>query len=255
VDAWQLAMGALALMETREREACERSLAMAQAALEQDPDCLIAAYTLALGHYQRLSFQWTTDPFASASALAEHAALCKRIAPDDPYSYIADGTACMLRADIDGAIAELTRAIERNPSAARAHSFLGQLRGMKGDPDGGIESLERAMLLSPRDTQLWSMLAAVGVCHFAADRLEQCSHYLHRAADRKGDEPLIWAILAAAAGLAGWQEEAELALAELFRVQPNFTLEGFRRVGAAILPAYLEKFEAGLRRAGYVDPA
>jgi len=124
---------------------------------------------------------------------------------------------------------------------------------MRGDPDAGIECLKQAIALSPRDATMYAMLASIGVCHFAANRLDLCCHYLHRAADLKDDETLIWSILASAAALAGWQDEAEAALAELFRVQPEFALAGFRRVAAAILPAYLDRFEAGIRKAGYVD--
>lgn len=254
VDAWQLAMGGMAQIDRREPEAVAKGLELAARALAMDGDCLVAAYALAMGNYLMLAFQWTDNPMACAQAVAENAALCKRIAPEDPYSFIADGTAHMLRGDVDGAIAQLRSATERNPSSARAYSFLGQLLGMKGDPDGGIECLTQALELSPRDTNRYSMLASIGVCHFAADRLDQCCHYLHRAADLKGDEPLIWSILASGAALAGWQEEAELALAELYRVQPEFTLEGFKRVGASILPAYLDRFETGIRKAGYIDP-
>jgi hypothetical protein len=98
------------------------------------------------------------------------------------------------------------------------------------------------------------MLASIGVCHFAANRLDRCCNYLHRAADIRSDEPLIWSIMAAAAALAGWQDEAEAALAELYRVQPGFTLDGFKRVGASIAPEYLDRFEAGIRQAGHVEP-
>lgn len=253
VHAWQLAMGGLALIEAREEAACRRGLELASRALDADPDSLIAAYALAMANYQQLVFQWTKDPLGCAQAVADNAARCKRIAPDDPYSLIADGTAHMLRADVDGAIEQLRNATRRNPSSARAFSFLGQLLGMKGDPDAGIACLEQAIALSPRDSAMFSMLASIGVCHFAAGRLEQACHYLHRAADLNGNDTLVWSIMAAAAAEAGWQYEAEAALAELYRVQPEFTLEGFMRVAAAIAPEYLERFEAGIRKAGYVD--
>ena len=253
VHAWQLAMGGLAQVEVREEEACRQGVELATQAIRADNNCLIAAYTLAIGNYLLLAFQWTDNPMACAQAVTENAALCKRIAPDDPYSLIADGTAHMLRADINGAIEQLRLATERNPSSARAFSFLGQLLGMQGNPEEGIKCLQQAITLSPRDPAMYSMLASIGVCHFGANRLEQCCHYLHRAADIKDDEPLIWSILAAAAALAGWQEEARLALAELFRVQPEFTLEGFKRIGASILPQYMQRFETGIRKAGYLE--
>ncbi|MCC5886123.1 MAG: tetratricopeptide repeat protein [Gammaproteobacteria bacterium] len=254
VDAWQMGMGGLGQIEVRDEAACRKGLALAARALELDPECLAAAYAMAQGNYLQLVFQWTTDPMGCAQAVVQYAALCKRIAPDDPYSFIADGTACMLRGDIDAAIEQLENATKRNPSSARAYSFLGQLLGMRGDPDAGIECLEQAIALSPHDSAKWAMLAAIGICHYGAGRLDQCCHYLHRAADIRDDETLVWSMMASAAATAGWQDEAEAALAELLRVQPGFTIEGFRLVGGAMLPAYLERFEAGLRKAGFTDP-
>ncbi len=254
VDAWQMGMGGLGQIEQREEPACRKGLALAARALELDPECLAAAYAIAQGNYLQLVFQWTSDPMGCAQAVVEYAARCKHIAPDDPYSFIADGTACMLRGDIDAAIEQLESATKRNPSSARAFSFLGQLLGMRGDPDAGIECLEQAIALSPHDSAKWAMLAAIGICHYGAGRLEQCCHYLHRAADIRDNETLIWSMLASAAATAGWQDEAEAALAELLRVQPEFTLEGFRLVGGSMLPAYLERFESGLCKAGFSDP-
>jgi len=109
VDAWQLGMGGLAQIELREEGACRNGLELAARALVMDGECLAAAYAIVMGNYLQLVFQWTSDPMGCGRAVAEHAALCKRIAPDDPYSFIAEGTACMLRGDVDGAIEQLER--------------------------------------------------------------------------------------------------------------------------------------------------
>jgi adenylate cyclase len=253
VDAWQLAMGGLAHILRRSKAEVKRGLSLAARSLQEDANNLIGAYAMTLGNYYQLAYQWTSDPFDNATGVAEHAAKCIALAPDDPYSLIADGTAHMLRGDVQGAIDQLRRATERNPSSARAFSFLGQLVGMQGDPDSGIELLQQAITLSPRDAALNVMLASIGVCHFGAGRLDQACHFLHRAVDQDEGNTIAWSILSAAAALAGSQEEAEAALAELNRVQPDFTLEGFHRISASILPAYLAKFEEGIRLAGYRD--
>ncbi len=253
VDAWQLAMGGLANVLKRGKAEVKRGMALAARSLELDANNLIGAYAMTLGNYYQLAYQWTTDPFGSATGVSEHAAICIALAPEDPYSLIADGTAHMLRGDVQGAIDQLRLATKRNPSSARAYSFLGQLVGMQGDPDGGIELLKQAIALSPRDAALNVMLASIGVCHFGAGRLDEACHFLHRAVDQDEGNTIAWAILSAAAALAGSQEEAEAALQELRRVQPDFSLAGFQRISASILPAYLEKFEEGIRLAGYRD--
>lgn len=253
VDAWQLAMGGLANVLQRGKAEVKRGMSLASRSLELDTSNLIGCYAMTLGNYYELAYQWTADPFQSATGVAENAARCIALAPDDPYSLIADGTAHMLRGDVQGAIDQLRRATERNPSSARAFSFLGQLVGMQGDPDAGIELLQQAITLSPRDAALNVMLASIGVCHFGADRLAQACHFLHRAVDQDEGNTIAWAILSAAAALAGSQDEAEAALQELLRVQPDFSLAGFHQITASIVPAYLEKFEEGIRLAGYRD--
>jgi predicted Zn-dependent protease len=216
-----------------------------------DAESLIAAFALTIGHYQQLAFQWSTDPQASMQGVLEHAMLCKQLAPDDPYALVAVGTAYMLQGKAELAVEALTQATERNPSSARAWSFLGQLVGMQGDPDKGIEYLQRAMQLSARDPGMFSMLAAVGVCHFAAGRLAEACNFLHRSADLKDDEQITWTVLAAASALAGWEEEARLALDELLRHHPQFSVEGFRVIAASIHPKYLNSMVEGLRIAGF----
>ena len=144
IDAWQLAMAGLAEVEQREQHACERGIELCKRALVADPESLIAAFALTMGHYQQLAFQWSADLQASAMGVAEYGMLCKRLAPDDPYALLAVGTAYMLQGEADLALQALVDATERNPSSARALSFLGQLVGMRGDPDKGIEYLERA---------------------------------------------------------------------------------------------------------------
>ena len=251
IDAWQIAMAGLAEIEQREQEACRKGIELCSRAIALDSRSLIAAFALTMGHYQQLAFQWGTDPAASMQAVLEHAALCKQIAPDDPYSCLAAGTAYMLQGKVELALDALTEATERNPSSARAWSFLGQLVGMQGDPEKGIEYLERAVRLSPRDPGMFSMLTAIGVCHFAAGRLTDACHYLHRSADLKGNEPITWSILAAASALAGWEEEARLALEELLRQNPQFSIDGFRLVAASVHPKYMEQMIDGLRLAGF----
>jgi TolB-like protein/Flp pilus assembly protein TadD len=251
IDAWQLAMAGLAEVEQREKAACLRGIELCSRAIELDARSLIAAFALTMGHYQQLAFQWTDDPPASMRSVLQYAGLCKQIAPDDPYACLAAGTAHMLQGKVELAMEALTQATERNPSSARAWSFLGQLVGMQGEPDRGIEYLERAMKLSPRDPGMFSILAATGICHFAAGRLDEACHLLHRSAELKGDEQITWAMLASASALAGRDEEARLAVEELKLRHPQFSIDGFRLIAASVNPVYLERLVEGLRLAGF----
>lgn len=250
VDAWQLGMGGLMLVERREPKAVAAGMALCEEALAQDSDCLVASFGLAFGHYLHLVNQWRPELMTVMAALAQEVARCQRVAPDDPYTLLLSGLQNMLGGRGDAAIADLERAVVQNPSAARALSFLGQLHGMQGRHDRGIELLQSAIELSPRDPALYTMVASVGVCHFGAGRYGEACYHLQRGSELKDDDALLWALQTSAMAMAGWQEEASLALAELLRVQPDFRLEHLAQLSASITRDSWERFESGLRRAG-----
>lgn len=253
-DAWLVAMRGHAHLETRDREENQRAIAAFERALALDPGCLLAAFGAAMAHYHALFLQWATDPPASVAAVRENAARCARIAPDDPYSLCAQGIAALLQGEIDRAIAKMRAAVERNPSYARGFSFLGQLVAMRGDPDEGIRWMEEAIRLSPRDPMLFSMIGSIGIAHFVGGRLEQAYERLHRSLELRDREPVLWAVLVATTALLGRKKESRLALGELRRVSPGFSLSAFERVASPAQRAYLERLARGLRAAGYTEP-
>jgi TolB-like protein len=253
-DAWLVAMRGHAHLEARDREENQRAIAAFERALALDADCLLAAFGAAMAHYHALFLQWAADPPAAVAAVRAHAESCARIAPDDPYSLCAQGIAALLSGDLDRAISKMRGAVERNPSYARGFSFLGQLVAMRGDPEEGIRSMEEAIRLSPRDPMLFSMIGSIGIAHFAQGRLEQAYERLHRSLELRDAEPVLWAVLVAATALLGRKKEARLALEELRRVSPRFSLAAFQRVAGPAQRAYLDRLASGLRAAGYAEP-
>ncbi len=254
-DAWLIAMRGHAHLELRDRAENERAIECFERALALDPDNLLAAFGSTMAHYHTLFLQWSSDPPGSLARMRESAARCAHIAPDDPYSLCAQGLVFLLTGDIERAIAKMRDAVERNPSYARGLSFLGQLVAMQGDPDEGIRLIEEAIRLSPRDPMLFSMVGSIGTSHFVSGRLEQAYERLHRSVELRDSEPFVWAVLVATTGLLGRHEEAQLALAELRRVSPGFSLAAFARVASTAQRAYLERLAEGLRLAGYAEPA
>src|SRR6185436_19121426 len=71
------------------------------------------------------------------------------IAPDDVREHVERGTAALDRGDLDGAIAALSRALMRAPDHARAAMLLGVALGRKGDLDGAERALEQALAVRP----------------------------------------------------------------------------------------------------------
>lgn len=60
------------------------------------------------------------------------------------------GLAKLKNGDLDGAIVELDRAIEHNPSSVTSYGNRGIAKGKKGDLDGAIADFDRAIELDPK---------------------------------------------------------------------------------------------------------
>jgi tetratricopeptide (TPR) repeat protein len=62
----------------------------------------------------------------------------------------ARGSASLNRGDIDGAIADYSRAIERDPKSVTAYGNRGAARRQKGDLEGALSDLSKAIELNPK---------------------------------------------------------------------------------------------------------
>lgn len=70
--------------------------------------------------------------------------------PREPKGYYNRGSAKQEKNDLDGAIADFSRAIELNPQYVFAYNNRGTARLDKGDPDGAIADHSRAIEINPR---------------------------------------------------------------------------------------------------------
>lgn len=70
--------------------------------------------------------------------------------PATAADYVKSGFALEEKGDLDGAIADYTKAIEIDPRYARAYDNRGSARAKKGDPDGAIADYSKAIELDPR---------------------------------------------------------------------------------------------------------
>ena len=153
---------------------------------------------------------------------------------------------------------ELETAIALDRNLVGALRQLGQVMMYLGQPEAGIPYIERALLLSPRDSDLASVYRALGVSHLLLGHVDQAVELLNRA---RAENPRFWYIhywLAAALGLRGELDEARAALAESIRLNPEVnSLLRQRTAQPWGTPQYWSLYEntvnVGLRRAGFPD--
>jgi adenylate cyclase len=176
----------------------------------------------------------------------------KSVALDDkePVGQILLGWAYTLTAQRDKVIAAFERATQIDPSLSVAYSSLGIALSWASSPDDGIVNLTKAMRLSPQDPMMFQFHLGMSIAHFAAERYEDTSEWAQRSLQRRPDFPATYRYLAASYAHLGRSDEAHAALEEMYRLNPTFSLAADRVVLSTADPVFVERFIAGLRKAG-----
>ncbi len=250
LDAWGYVMKAMPYVWTW---LSAKEMAIAQdllaRALEIRPDYPRAMSFLAWTRSAAFQLGWTDEQAAIAEArmMAQKAI---QNDPDDPWPHFAAGYVHMVSRGFDKAVAELTEAIDLNPSFAFAHMILGCAYGYGGMPEDGLHHLALATRLSPRDFTRSANYSTCGLCCFVAGRFDEAADWERRAVELYPDFGTAWRTFAAAAGMAGRREEAARALKEARRLQPTLSAEWVERFHPIVKASDRAMYIQGLRAAG-----
>jgi TolB-like protein/Tfp pilus assembly protein PilF len=115
----------------------------------------------------------------------EALALVRRAQELDPLAHRTDVAAALLRAGrYDEAVLEGARALEDNPDYDRAHATLGWAYLKKGMTDAGLGELERAVALSPTNSQWLAQLGEAYALFGSADKAREVLQQLEDRARR-----------------------------------------------------------------------
>jgi adenylate cyclase len=253
LTAWDYALRGLWHIRRPAREDGEQAVALLTRAVELDPASGFAHAQLAHAHYRFVQQHWTSDRAGDLMALVEHAERAIACDPMEPYGYVFRALARSVQGDPEGAITALRRAVELNPSLPVARSLLGQFLGIAGRTEEGLRELDHAILLSPRDPQLWSFHAGKQIVFSIAGRYEESREASERAleADPVAAGATAYSNIAATSVHLGDLRRAYEAMAETLRVWPDMSEETLRVLCASIPDEHVEKFLDALRTAGW----
>ena len=146
------------------------------------------------------------------------------------------------------AIAAAERTITLAPNDSEGAARLGLILNFAGRPEEAIGLIKKAMHLSPRYP--YNYLSQLGMAYGLARRYDEAITTLQSATIRNPDHLPAHLHLALSYSELSRDAEARAEVAELLRISPNFSLEGFRRVMPFKNPADLERYLAALRKAG-----
>lgn len=146
-------------------------------------------------------------------------------------------------------VAMFERAFELNPSLANGR-FANSLTHA-GRATEAIVFLKRVMRLDPFYPPIYDYF--LGKSYFYAGRYEESIERLRSVADALPGLQLVLPIYAAAAALAGYDDEAHVVTAELRKVQPDFTIGTFVHSMRLVREEDNQRLTKGLQRAGLPD--
>src|SRR5271165_3203933 len=188
-------------------------------AIELDPNFSGAYVGLAEAEGQATDFHADdlAETLRSAEALARRAVALDG-ADAEARSLLAH--TLWRRADYEGALSEVGRALAISPNLASAHGTLGAALIFSGHPREGLVALERSIRLDPRDPRSAIRLNQVALgLYFSRDyaaAVEAAKHAIRSYPDFPN--PYRW--LAAALAQLGWIEGAREALKKAVAVAP-----------------------------------
>ena len=165
-----------------------------------------------------------------------------------PAPHIQLGVVYLLKKQHELAIGETERAIAFDPNGAEGYVTLGVILAWAGRSEEGITMVERAMRLNPRYPTLY--LINLGFTYRLAGRYEDAIATAKQILARQPNAPPAYFMLAFSYAQLGRLEEAQAAAAEMQRLNPSFSLEGWKQMAAFKDPALLERDLAALRKAG-----
>jgi len=126
--------------------------------------------------------------------------------------------------EVDRALLLISRALQLDVNLAVAWQRSGWVRGYAGDPDGAIESLNKAMRLDPLDTRVFLTQSAMAFAHFVAARDQEAADWAALALRTKPNWMPALRVAIASSAMQGRTDEAKAALQAYEQVDPNVTI-------------------------------
>ena len=248
LDAWECVVRALSyvgqgtLVGQAEAEAlCRRAIAIAPNYGQ--------AYSL-LAYVLTLRYMSTTELRAVLGEAAEEARIALGLNERDPWAHLAQGVALHRMRRPAEAERAYRRALDLNPSFALAYATLGHVLAVRGANEEAVESAERALRLSPSDRRVGARAAhVIAFARFSARQYSDCVASAREVIERYPELLPARYVLITAAAMSEDVAVAVEALADLLRLQPDFSLAWL----AEVMPwtgEIADRLLEGWRRAG-----
>ena len=126
--------------------------------------------------------------------------------------------------DVERALLLIDRALELDMNLAVAWQRSGWVRGYAGDPDGAIESLNKAMRLNPLEPRVFLTQSAMAFAHFIAGHDDDASDWAANALRVKPNWLPALRVSIASNAMRGRVDDAERAVKSYLKIDPEMSI-------------------------------
>lgn len=234
------------------QEGNAKALRLFHAAIEKDPDFSTPYGLAASCHLFAKANDWAARFDArEISMLIERAA---DVGVDDPVALCWAGHAhAYFFKDVDRALLLIDRALELDVNLAIAWQRSGWVRGYAGDPEGAIESLNKAMRLNPLEPRVFLTHSAMGFAHFIAGRDAEAAHCASTGLRVKPDWLPALRVAIASNAMRGRADEARRLRNRYLEIDPQVSIAKICECYPLRRDIDRERLITGMRKAGMPD--
>jgi adenylate cyclase len=246
IEAYDHVLRGVALFYEFRKESMAMARQMFERAVALDPNYAKAYVWLSWTYFDDWEFQWTEGPGALDRSLE---AARRAVALDDSLSdaHTVLGWLLLWKKQHDVAIAELERAVSLDPNYERAYGYLGETLNFAGRSDEAIGFAKKAMRLDPNNP-VWPFMLAHS--YFLPRRYDEAITAMQDSLRRGQNFLPAHRMLAVVYAELGREKEAQAEAAQILRISPGASLDLWRERLPYKNQGDLERFIAGLRKAG-----
>jgi adenylate cyclase len=184
---------------------------------------------------------------AALDRALELAQTAVRLDPRLPQAHAQLGFVLLFTRQHEAAIAEFERAFTLNPNFI--DSRFAMVLIFSGEPVRAIKLLETNSRLDPFQQPLYSS-GYMGLANYMLKRYGEAVRWLRECASRLPNALVSHLLLACAYAQSGHLEEARNEAAEVLRINPGFTIEGYKPILCYKAPNDVDHRLDGMRKAG-----
>ena len=251
IDAWDLVMQALPRMWHMSTEEQRHAQDLLQQAITLDSEYAHAHALLGWTYVNMFNLDSRTPIGEFTDQALDAGERAVTLDEQDHWGHLVLGLGHARRRRSETAVMHLSQAVELNPNFALGYAGLGYAFACGGQPERGLEALEQAQRLSPRDPFLAIYAPVVRyMALFALQRYEETIALCRSITTRNPNHAGAWRLMTVSMGLRGKIDEAREALARTLALQPDLSSAHVTNDTVYANPSDRARFLLGLQKAG-----